>query len=188
MAGEHDMSATPAKDRIEITQPSTYIGKLLDLLGSRDPLEVLAATADALEGILRGKPARLLQSRPFEGKWTPNEVLGHLADTEWVYGFRIRLILCEDRPTILGMDQEKWVIGQRRNERDPADQLEEFRALRGRNLELWRGMRPADLERVGLHNERGEESLGLMRRVIAGHDLSHIDQLTRYVAAAAGGR
>lgn len=181
------MSTKPGQERIEIAQPSAYIGKLLTLLGSRDPLDVLATTVDAIEGIIRDKPARLLQSRPFEGKWTPNEVLGHLADTEWVYGFRIRLILCEDRPTILGMDQEKWVLGQRRNERDPADQLGEFRALRARNLALWRGMRPADLERVGLHNERGEESLGLMRRVIAGHDLSHIDQLTRY-AAAAGGR
>ncbi len=173
-------------NRPELAQPSAYVSKLLGLLGSRDPLDVLAATPDVIEKIVREHPARVLQSRPFEGKWTPNEVIGHLADTEWVYGFRMRLILCEDQPTILGMDQEKWVAGQRRNERSPADQLAEFRSLRTFNLGIWRMLRPADLERIGLHNERGEESLGIMLKMIAGHDLSHIDQLTRYAAAAKG--
>jgi len=32
---------------------------------------------------------------------TPNEVIGHLTDSEWVYGYRLRLILCEDDPASL---------------------------------------------------------------------------------------
>ena len=44
-------------------------------------------------------------------------------------------------------------------------------------------MSAADLKREGIHGERGAESLGVMRKFIAGHDLSHIDQLTRYLAA-----
>lgn len=177
---------TSSAERIEVSRPSAYIEKLFGLLGSKEPLAVLGATADVIEKIVSTHSAKVLQTRPFEGKWTPNEVIGHLADTEWVYGFRMRLILCEDKPTILGMDQEKWVAGQGRNARDPKDQLAEFRALRTVNLALWRRMRPIDLERFGLHNERGEESLGRMLRMIAGHDLSHIDQITRYVAAVTG--
>ncbi|MCC7291431.1 MAG: DinB family protein [Phycisphaerales bacterium] len=178
------MGTPDHRSRPEIAQPSAYVSKLLALLASRDPLDVLASTPNVIEKLVRENSQRTLQSRPFEGKWTPNEVIGHLADTEWVYGFRMRLILCEDKPSILGMDQEKWVIGQRRNDRDPSDQLAEFRALRTCNLGVWKRMRPSDLDRVGLHNERGEESLGIMLKMIAGHDLSHIDQITRYAATA----
>jgi hypothetical protein len=40
--------------------------------------------------------AEVLRARPFEGKWTPNEIIGHLTDSEWVYGYRLRLILSDD--------------------------------------------------------------------------------------------
>jgi hypothetical protein len=44
-------------------------------------------------------------------------------------------------------------------------------------------MPPADLQRTGQHNERGPESLGVMLRMLAGHDLSHLDQIARYIHA-----
>jgi hypothetical protein len=48
---------------------------------------------------------------------------------------------------------------------------------------VWRRTSPEDLKRTGQHNERGPESLGVMLRLLAGHDLSHLDQITRYVQA-----
>jgi len=95
----------------------------------------------------------------------------------------VRLILCEERPTILGMSQDLWVAGQRHNDREPGELLAVFRQLRQANLSLWRQMTPADLKRTGLHNERGEESLGIMLKMNAGHDLSHLDQIQRYLHA-----
>ena len=166
-----------------VTDPSAYREKLFKLLGDRDPLEVLAQTAPTLAGFVRKHSVTVLRTRPFEGKWTPNEVIGHLADSEWVYGYRLRLILCEDNPTIQGMNQELWVTGQRHNEREPSELVEMFRAMRGFNLALWKRMSPADLERAGQHNERGPESLGVLMRMLAGHDLSHLDQITRYIQA-----
>lgn len=173
--------------RPEVGSPKSYQDKLLGLLGSLEPLDVLAATPDAFAKILAVHPGDLLRRRPFPDRWTwtPLEILGHMLDAELVYAFRIRLILCEDRPTILGMDQEKWVEGQRYNAREPEDVQSDFRAARSINLKLWKQVRPDQLGRVGLHNERGEESLGLMLRMQAGHDLAHIDQLTRYLAAIA---
>jgi hypothetical protein len=55
--------------------------------------------------------------------------------------------------------------------------------IRQFNLALWNRMLPADVQRTGQHNERGPESLGVMLRMLAGHDLSHRDQLTQYVQA-----
>jgi len=169
---------------IWVSDPEAYRKKMYRLLGDRDPIAVLAATADALDDIVKSHSAKQMRSRPFEGKWTPTEVIGHLCDAEWVYGFRMRLILCEDEPQILGMDQDRWVSGQRYNERDPAELVRTFRALRGCNVYQWKRMTPADLARTGRHNERGPESLGTMLRMLGGHDLSHLDQITRYLAAA----
>jgi len=174
----HDTTANPSADA------RAYQARLLALLGERDPLRVLGATADELAVLVGNKPAAVMQARPFKERWTwtPNEILGHLTDAEWVYGYRIRLVLCEERPKILGMDQELWVKGQNYNERSTAELLDSFAALRAINLALWGRITPDRLSRVGLHNERGEESLGLMLKMHAGHDLSHIDQIRRYIA------
>lgn len=180
--------AVVAAQGVEKGDSAAYQQKLMGLLGNQDPIRVLSRTTDVLSGIVESYPAELLRQRPFEGKWTPNEIIGHLSDSEWVYGFRIRLILCQDRPVILGMDQDLWVEGQRHNERAPRDLVTVFRHLRGANLELWKSMSAEDLRRIGQHNERGEESLGLMLQMNAGHDLSHIDQITRYIAAINGAK
>jgi hypothetical protein len=176
------MTAT-AMGKTEKGDNAAYQQKLMALLGSQDPIQVLGRTADSLDVIVEKHSEAVLRTRPYAGKWTPNEIIGHLADSEWVYGYRIRLILCQDSPVILGMDQDLWVEGQKHNQRSPRDLLDDFRNLRMVNLELWKRMSPADLQRVGRHNQRGEESLGLMLRMNAGHDLSHIDQITRYLAA-----
>ena len=57
--------------------------------------------------------------------------------------------------------------------------LEQFTVLRRANVRLWAGLGPSELERVGLHAERGEESLEHMRKLYAGHDLLHLRQLER---------
>jgi hypothetical protein len=158
-----------------------YRERMFNLLGERNPLEVLAQTPSALAAIVGKHSAAVLRTQPFPEKWTPNEVIGHLTDGEWVYGYRLRLILCEDNPPMLGTNPDSWVAGLRHNEREPSELVEIFRTLRQFNLAVWKRTSPADLERAGQHNERGLESLGVMLRLLAGHDLSHLDQIARYI-------
>ena len=162
---------------------AAYRKRVMGFLGNQDPLEVLGGTAEVLGEVVRANGRKRMQVRPFEGKWTPCEVLGHLCDCEWVYGYRTRLILCEENPTILGMDQDLWVAGQRYNEIEPLALAEQFRQLRTHNLRLWQGLTPRELERTGQHSERGPESLGLILKSLAGHDLLHLDQLKRVLMA-----
>ena len=157
------------------------------LLGDRDPLTVLSETASQLSDVVARHSPAVLRRRPFEDKWTPNEIIGHLTDSEWVYGYRLRLILSEESPTILGTQQDSWVARQRHNQREPSEMVDLFRSLRQFNLAAWKRTSPSDLERAGLHNERGPESLGVMLRLLAGHDLSHLDQIGRYVRATPQG-
>jgi hypothetical protein len=127
--------------------------------------------------------ATILRTRPFEGKWTPNEIIGHLTDSEWVDGYRLRLILSENEPIILGTKQDLWVAALRHNEREPSELVEVFRTMRLFNLALWRQTSPQNLKRTSQHNERGPESLEAMLRLLAGHDLSHLEQISRYIQA-----
>lgn len=177
-----------------LSTADAYREKMFNMVGDRHPFEVMAQTALKLADIVNGNPEAVLRARPFAGKWTANEVIGHLTDTEWVYGYRLRLILSEDNPTILNTQQEAWVSALRYNECDPRELVEIFRTLRELNLAVWRQTSQDDRKRAGQHNERGPESLNTMLRLLAGHDLNHLDQINRYIKAAqeleqgAGGR
>ncbi len=92
---------TTAQSGLSMSASQAYREKMFNLLANRDPLEVLAQTASTLADIVGKHSATILRTRPFEGKWTPNEIIGHLTDSEWVDGYRLRLILCENDPTIL---------------------------------------------------------------------------------------
>jgi hypothetical protein len=89
------------------------------------------------------------------------------------------MVLAHDRPQIIGYDQDLWANRLRYSEADTRDAFEQFSALRRANLRLWQNLSAADLARVGVHSERGEESVGHMRKLYAAHDLLHLRQLER---------
>jgi hypothetical protein len=174
---------TPPQPGPEVSAPGPCREKLFNLLAGRDPIEVLGQTASTLADIVARHPVEVLRARAMQGKWTPNEIIGHLTDSELVYGYRLRLILCEEQPAILGYRQDAWVAALRHNEREPSELVEIFRTLRVLNLSVWRRVSPEDLQRSGQHDERGAESLAAMLQLLAGHDLSHLHQISRYIQA-----
>ena len=160
-----------------VTEFQAYRQELLDRLGDRDPLETLAATPREIEFRLKGLDEAVLRSRPTEGAWSAKEIVGHLGDTDWVYGYRLRMMLSHEAPRIQGYDQDQMVRGMDHNERPISMLLEELARLRGLNVDLYRRTRGPAWDRVGMHSERGEESVGYSIKLLAGHDLRHIDQL-----------
>jgi hypothetical protein len=152
----------------------SYRERLLGLLGDRDTLEALEANAERVETAARKLGDRLSRSYG-PGKWTGRQVLAHLADAEMATGFRVRQILAEDNHRIQGWDEGRWA--QRYEDVDPETALRSYRALRRWNLALFRGLSKADLDRQGVHPERGPETLASIIRLLAGHDLNHLGQL-----------
>lgn len=166
-----------------VTEFEAYRQELLDLLADRQPLEVLAHTPRNIEERLRGIDESALAKRPSETAWSVKEILGHLGDSEWVYGYRMRVMLSHDAPEIAGYDQDVMVTGMAHNDRPLSMLLEELRRLRGLNLDLYLRTRGPAWERYGLHSERGVESVGLSIELLAGHDLRHFDQIERTLNA-----
>lgn len=166
-------------------QADAYIRAILDLLGDREPFAVLEATSDALRAAIAGMSAAQLATPETSGKWSVRHVLRHLADSEIVWAYRLRMILAEHRPAIAGYDQDAWADRLGYADADPAVSLGEFDVLRRGNLDLLRRASDADLQRAGVHAERGVESLAHMIRLYAGHDILHLRQVERIRAAVA---
>jgi uncharacterized damage-inducible protein DinB len=160
-------------------QAAAYVSAILDLLGSQDPMTVLRETPAALRRAIDGLPPAKLKLPEKAGKWSIAQVLQHLADSDLVWGWRVRLILAQDRPTITGYDQDLWAERLGYDQADPAESLATFDVLRRGNLRLIDRMSSQDLKRVGVHAERGEESVEHLRRLYAGHDLLHLRQIAR---------
>lgn len=180
------MSVLTLSSAAAAADADAYIAALLGFVGTRDPAGVLAATPDEITAIIAGlTPKQVVQpERP--GKWSVRHLIQHLADSELVGGYRMRAVLAQERPPLTGYDQDLWAGRLRYDEIDVREALEQFTLLRRVNLRYWRSLSARELQRVGVHNERGEESLDRMRRLYAGHDLAHLAQLRRIVGAVTG--
>ena len=165
------------------TDIAAYVTALLELLGDNDPLVILRQTPVTLLRFLDTVPAHIVPSPEAPGKWSIREVVQHLADSELVGGFRLRMVLAHDRPPLMGYDQDLWASRLHYRDIEVRDAFEQFAALRRANLRIWQHLSHMDLVRVGIHSERGEESLEHMRRLYAGHDLLHLRQLERIRAS-----
>ena len=167
----------PASRSLE--QAKAYTSAILDLLGSKDPMTVLRATPDDVRRAIAGLSERQLSEPESPGKWSMRQVVQHLSDSELVCGYRLRLVLAQDRPTLTGYDQDLWSERLMYQQAAVEPAIENFTILRRANLRLLAAASAADLQRVGVHSERGEESVAHMICMYAGHDLLHLAQLAR---------
>jgi hypothetical protein len=165
----------------------TYVRALLDLLGRRDPTEVLGELLPWLAERIRGLDDSMLRRPEAPGKWSVIEVIQHLADSDLVFSYRLKMILTEDRPPLKGYDQDRWA-GELQYRDLPLDlALDQLRSMRTANLHLLRRLSPSQLERVGLHSERGPESAGFLLQLMGAHDLVHRRQIERILSTVVRG-
>ncbi len=156
-----------------------YIQRVTGYVEGKEPLAVQAATAKKLERLIKGVPSRKLRKRPAPDQWSVSEILAHLADTEIVGGFRMRLILGAPGTPIVAFDQDAWVTSGHYEKRDPRQSLEQFRVLRAANLALLKSLAPGQWKHYGMHSERGQETIEHIVRMFAGHDVNHLQQVER---------
>lgn len=158
---------------------AAYVKSLLDLLGDRDPFEEQSQQFARLQAEIAGIDEATLRRPEKPGKWSIMQVIQHLADTEVVYRYRLRMILAHPTPEIQGYDQDLWATNLNYNEMDLNEALETIRVLRAANLKMLRGLNETQLERYGLHSERGPESVRRILQMLAGHDILHLNQIRR---------
>jgi hypothetical protein len=136
---------------------------------------------------LEGFPDDSLTAHPIEGKWSAAEIVHHLADSESTSGLRLRRLLVEDHPLIVGYDQDAYADRLNYNNREMAPALEAFRSARATAAQLFEFMTEADWQREGTHSESGSYSVEDWLTIYASHAHNHAAQIRRLRVALTNG-
>ena len=146
-------------------------------LGGRDARSVLAATPGLVHQAIGAMTQEQIEAPIAAGKWSPREIVAHLADCEMVFSFRLRQTLAMQSPVIQPFDQDDWA--KQYAVYDIGSAMAMFRAAREWNLKLIGGLSAADWQREMTHPERGTMTFQTVVETMAGHDLNHLGQLQR---------
>ena len=133
---------------------------------------------------LAGATDEQLDARPGPGKWTAREVVHHLADSEMTSAIRLRRLIAEDQPVIVGYDQEEFARTLY-YDRPIASSLDAFKAARATSAEILRRLTDAEWARMGTHSESGPYGVEKWLEIYAQHAHGHADQIRRARASAA---
>jgi hypothetical protein len=163
--------------------PQQYTARMMNNAAGQGPLKVQATTAKKIERLIKGVSTAKLRKKPAPGKWSVGEIVAHLADAEIVIGWRVRSILAAPGTPIQAFDQDAWVVAGHYEQRNPQASLAHLRAAREANLVLYKSLTPDQWKLYGMHSERGQESVEHIARMMAGHDLNHLQQIERILAS-----
>jgi len=142
------------------------------------PLEaILSATSHEIANKLQMIGPDRTNEPPAPGKWSPAEIVCHLADCEIAFAFRLRQTLAEDHHVLQPFDQEKWAVTYK--DISAKDALAAFTALRIWNLLLIKQTLATSASKAVTHPERGTMTFQTIVETMAGHDLNHLAQLKR---------
>jgi hypothetical protein len=149
-----------------------------------DTIALLARTPVTLNALLRDLPDIWTQRNEGATTWSAFDVVGHLIHGEradWVPRAKMILEHGETQAFVpfnrLGHEQE--VRGK-----SLGQLLDEFARVRAQNLAELRALnlKPSDLERRGRHPALGVVTMSQLLATWAGHDLTHLHQISRIMA------
>lgn len=136
----------------------------------RSPKEIAAAVSGLSEKVLRYKPS--------PEKWCVLEILGHLADVEIIYGYRLRQMLADSKPVIAPLDQDAWARNLNYLDSPPAELLAFYGLGRLHNLRLLRNLRASDLSKSAFHPELQKEiTVADLVERLGSHGAAHLRQI-----------
>ncbi|MBK0380323.1 DinB family protein [Mucilaginibacter segetis] len=110
-----------------------------------------------------------------ENKWTVKQVLGHMIDTERVFGYRA-FCFSRERTELPEFDQDVYVENAHFNTQTIQSLAEEFKAVRASNLYMFRDLKSDQYLNSGIVNNY-KVSVRALIYMIAGHELYHLKLL-----------
>jgi hypothetical protein len=137
-----------------------------------------------IEAALAGITEAELDARPGPDEWTAREIVHHLADSEMTAAIRLRRLIVEEAPVIVGYDQEAFVRVLSYPSRPVAASFRAFAAARESTAETLDQLVEADWKRAGTHSESGPYSVEDWLSIYGVHAHDHADQIRRARSSA----
>ena len=120
-----------------------------------------------------------LTARPVAGKWSTLEVICHLADFEIVGADRIKRVIAENGPTLMGGDENLFAARLAYHQRDADEELRLIETIRKQVARILRTLKAEDYQRRGIHSEAGPltlEALVLRNTAHIPHHVKFIEE------------
>jgi hypothetical protein len=128
-------------------------------------------------------PAEALQWRPADGKWSVHEIVCHCADSETISSTRIRFLVGEDHPTIMGYDQDRWAVAFDYHSLPLEAALRQIEQVRAWTATFIERLPPSAWAREGTHTESGRYTAETWLATYSEHLEVHARQIERNLAA-----
>lgn len=145
-----------------------YIAKV----GDGGPLVMLAGQIAAFETI-RGLSDTAGDFRYADGKWTVKEVLGHMADAERVFAYRLLRIARFDQTPLAGFDENAWAAVAPHARRPLVAVVDELIAVRRATITLIGSLDEAAVGNTGVANNTRVSARAICW-IIPGHAEHHL--------------
>ena len=134
---------------------------------------------EAVVDALAGASDEQLDRLPLDGEgWSARMVVHHLADSEATAYVRLRRLIAEDRPGIIGYDEGEFAR-RLHYERPIESSLEVLKGVRAGSLSLLESLTPDEWARGGTHTESGAYSVEGWLRIYVRHPHEHAEQIRR---------
>lgn len=110
--------------------------------------------------------------------WTPRQIVHHIADSEMTSAIRLRTLVAEDNPTIVGYDEKVFAETLTRD-RPIEPSLEAVRWARESTLQILERLSEDEWKKAGTHTELGPYSVERWLEVYANHCHDHASQIKK---------
>jgi hypothetical protein len=111
-----------------------------------------------------------------DGKWTVKELIGHVADAERVFSYRLTRIARGDSTPLAGFDENAWAKTAPHRNRRIADVVDEMIAVRRSTIALMQSLDDGSIGNTGIANNNPVSARAICW-IIAGHTQHHLDIL-----------
>ena len=128
----------------------------------------------AIRGLTRDDLLAVPDPAANVGRWTIQQVVIHCMDSDLVSADRLKRMIAEDNPTLIGYDENKFVANLFYDEQPAEDAVRMIGLLRKTFSKVLRKLPPAAFERGGTHNERGRVTMGSYLKAVVDHLEHHI--------------
>lgn len=159
--------------RPEATEYAPYYQRYTSLVPEGDVVSTLSSQLEATLSFLRGLSEEQASSRYAPDKWSIKEVVGHMLDTERIFGHRAFRFARNDQTPLPGYEQDDYVRAGNFDRRSLKELVEEFELVRRANLCLLRSLDEEAWLRRGLANDN-EVSVRALAHILAGHETHHL--------------
>jgi uncharacterized damage-inducible protein DinB len=137
-------------------------------------INTYVAGPQLLRHAVSGMSREHLQAHPVAGKWSTLEVVCHVADFEPIIADRMKRVIAEDKPQLLGADENRFAASLAYHHRDVEEELTIIERTREQMARILRTLSPEAFQRVGVHNERGPQTLEKLVTTAINHIPHHV--------------